>query len=103
MGEKKKNHIYGVSHFLGVPLKKTLPGPGGKLIRVPLLLLDVSAALTPNNRDDLRTVDAFRPLEPPKAQAAQRDAAERSVGPSYGFAFPRYHKWILKPVTAKQI
>ncbi|NXE78891.1 UBP28 hydrolase, partial [Cochlearius cochlearius] len=34
-------------------------------------------ALTPNNKDDLHAVDAFRPLESPKAQAAERDAAER--------------------------
>ncbi|XP_010007071.1 PREDICTED: ubiquitin carboxyl-terminal hydrolase 28 [Chaetura pelagica] len=38
---------------------------------------DVTAALTPNNGDDLGTLDAFRPLEPPKSQAAERDAAER--------------------------
>ncbi|KFV57379.1 Ubiquitin carboxyl-terminal hydrolase 28, partial [Gavia stellata] len=38
---------------------------------------NVTTALTPNNKDDLRTVDAFRPLESPKAQAAERDAAER--------------------------
>lgn len=44
-------------------------------------LLDITTALTPNNKDDLHAVDAFRPLESPKAQAAERDAAERSVGP----------------------
>ncbi|XP_075630514.1 ubiquitin carboxyl-terminal hydrolase 28 isoform X7 [Balearica regulorum gibbericeps] len=38
---------------------------------------NVTAALTPNNRDNLRAADAFRPLESPKAQAAERDAAER--------------------------
>ncbi|KFQ59528.1 Ubiquitin carboxyl-terminal hydrolase 28, partial [Pelecanus crispus] len=38
---------------------------------------NVTAALTPNNKDDLHAVDAFRPLESPKAQAAERDAAER--------------------------
>ncbi|KGL88717.1 Ubiquitin carboxyl-terminal hydrolase 28, partial [Charadrius vociferus] len=38
---------------------------------------NLTAALTPNNRDDLRAVDAFGPLESPKAQAAERDAAER--------------------------
>ncbi|KAM7082728.1 ubiquitin carboxyl-terminal hydrolase 28 isoform 1-T1 [Ciconia maguari] len=37
----------------------------------------VTAAPTPNNKDDLHAVDAFRPLESPKAQAAERDAAER--------------------------
>ncbi|XP_075377129.1 ubiquitin carboxyl-terminal hydrolase 28 isoform X7 [Mycteria americana] len=37
----------------------------------------VTAAPTPNNEDDLHAVDAFRPLESPKAQAAERDAAER--------------------------
>lgn len=66
------------------------------------LLLDLTAALTLNNRDDLRAVDAFRPLESPKAQAAERDAAERSVGPQSAFAFPGYRKQILKLVTAKQ-
>ncbi|NXC21053.1 UBP28 hydrolase, partial [Corythaeola cristata] len=50
----------------------------------------VAAALTPTNRDDLHAVDAFRPLEPPKAQAAERDAAERSVGPQSGSGFPGY-------------
>ncbi|KAM6190969.1 ubiquitin carboxyl-terminal hydrolase 28 isoform 2-T2 [Sarcoramphus papa] len=38
---------------------------------------NVAPALTPNNKDDVRAVDAFRPLESPKAQAAERDAAER--------------------------
>ncbi|NXU26721.1 UBP28 hydrolase, partial [Thalassarche chlororhynchos] len=38
---------------------------------------NVTTALTPNNKDDLHAVDAFRPLESPKAQAAERDAAER--------------------------
>ncbi|NWH48892.1 UBP28 hydrolase, partial [Fregata magnificens] len=38
---------------------------------------NVTTALTPNNKDDLHGVDAFRPLESPKAQAAERDAAER--------------------------
>ncbi|XP_051494518.1 ubiquitin carboxyl-terminal hydrolase 28 isoform X4 [Apus apus] len=38
---------------------------------------DVTAALRSNNGDDLGTLDAFRPLEPPKSQAAERDAAER--------------------------
>ncbi|NXP50392.1 UBP28 hydrolase, partial [Heliornis fulica] len=38
---------------------------------------NVAAALTPNSRDDLHTADAFSPLEPCTAQAAERDAAER--------------------------
>ncbi|KFP11269.1 Ubiquitin carboxyl-terminal hydrolase 28, partial [Egretta garzetta] len=38
---------------------------------------NAAAALTPNNKDDVHAVDAFRPLESPKAQAADRDAAER--------------------------
>ncbi|NXK07976.1 UBP28 hydrolase, partial [Herpetotheres cachinnans] len=38
---------------------------------------NVTTALTPNNKDDLHAGDAFRPLESPKAQAAERDAAER--------------------------
>ncbi|NXL11937.1 UBP28 hydrolase, partial [Mesembrinibis cayennensis] len=38
---------------------------------------NVTTALTPDNKDDLRAADAFRPLESPKAQAAERDAAER--------------------------
>ncbi|XP_009581227.1 PREDICTED: ubiquitin carboxyl-terminal hydrolase 28 [Fulmarus glacialis] len=38
---------------------------------------NVTTALTPNNKDDLHAVDGFRPLESPKAQAADRDAAER--------------------------
>ena len=44
-------------------------------------LPDVAPAPTRNNEDNVRAVDAFRPLESPKAQAAERDAAERSVGP----------------------
>ncbi|NXN42702.1 UBP28 hydrolase, partial [Rhinoptilus africanus] len=39
---------------------------------------NLTAALTPSDRDDLRSGDAFRPRESPKAQAAERDAAERS-------------------------
>ncbi|NXQ95659.1 UBP28 hydrolase, partial [Sagittarius serpentarius] len=38
---------------------------------------NVTTALTPDNKDDLRAVDAFGPLELPKAQAAEGDAAER--------------------------
>ncbi|KFM00667.1 Ubiquitin carboxyl-terminal hydrolase 28, partial [Aptenodytes forsteri] len=38
---------------------------------------NVTTALTPNNKDDLHAADACRPLESPKAQAAERDAAER--------------------------
>ncbi|NXF49678.1 UBP28 hydrolase, partial [Oceanites oceanicus] len=38
---------------------------------------NVTTALTPNNKDDLHAVDAFKPLESPKSQAAERDAAER--------------------------
>ncbi|XP_037265914.1 ubiquitin carboxyl-terminal hydrolase 28 isoform X1 [Falco rusticolus] len=38
---------------------------------------NVTTALTPNNKDDLHAGDAFRPLELPKAQAEERDAAER--------------------------
>ncbi|XP_076214692.1 ubiquitin carboxyl-terminal hydrolase 28 isoform X3 [Aptenodytes patagonicus] len=38
---------------------------------------NVTAALTPNNKDDLHAADACRPLESSKAQAAERDAAER--------------------------
>uniref|UniRef100_A0A8C4U3W6 ubiquitinyl hydrolase 1 n=1 Tax=Falco tinnunculus TaxID=100819 RepID=A0A8C4U3W6_FALTI len=41
------------------------------------LLQNVTTALTPNNKDDLHAGDAFRPLELPKAQAEERDAAER--------------------------
>uniref|UniRef100_A0A8B9MJA3 ubiquitinyl hydrolase 1 n=1 Tax=Accipiter nisus TaxID=211598 RepID=A0A8B9MJA3_9AVES len=41
------------------------------------LTQNITTALAPNNKDDLRAVDAFRPLELPKAQAAERDAAER--------------------------
>ncbi|NXH76258.1 UBP28 hydrolase, partial [Hydrobates tethys] len=36
-----------------------------------------TTALSPNDKDDLHAVDTFRPLESPKAQAAERDAAER--------------------------
>ncbi|KFQ89615.1 Ubiquitin carboxyl-terminal hydrolase 28, partial [Phoenicopterus ruber ruber] len=39
---------------------------------------NVTTALTPNSRADVRAADAFRPLESPKAQAAERDAAERA-------------------------
>ncbi|NWI35021.1 UBP28 hydrolase, partial [Sula dactylatra] len=38
---------------------------------------NVTAALTPNIKDELHAVDAFGPPESPKAQAAERDAAER--------------------------
>ncbi|NXQ14254.1 UBP28 hydrolase, partial [Peucedramus taeniatus] len=38
---------------------------------------DVSAAPAPHNQDNLRTANTVRPLESPKAQAAERDAAER--------------------------
>ncbi|XP_075028887.1 ubiquitin carboxyl-terminal hydrolase 28 isoform X4 [Calonectris borealis] len=38
---------------------------------------NVTTALTHNNKDDLHAVDGFRPLESPKAQATDRDAAER--------------------------
>ncbi|XP_074416954.1 ubiquitin carboxyl-terminal hydrolase 28 isoform X5 [Larus michahellis] len=38
---------------------------------------NLAAALTPSDRDDLHTGDAFRPRESPKAQAVERDAAER--------------------------
>ncbi|KAF1498894.1 Ubiquitin carboxyl-terminal hydrolase 28, partial [Megadyptes antipodes antipodes] len=38
---------------------------------------NVTTALTPNDKDDLHAADACRPLESPKAQAAERDAAER--------------------------
>ncbi|XP_054079100.1 ubiquitin carboxyl-terminal hydrolase 28 isoform X5 [Rissa tridactyla] len=38
---------------------------------------NLAAGLTPSDRDDLHTGDAFRPRESPKAQAAERDAAER--------------------------
>uniref|UniRef100_A0A8C0HKW0 ubiquitinyl hydrolase 1 n=1 Tax=Buteo japonicus TaxID=224669 RepID=A0A8C0HKW0_9AVES len=40
---------------------------------------NITTALTPNNKDDLRAVDAFRPLESPKAQAAERDAEAHSA------------------------
>ncbi|NXM38257.1 UBP28 hydrolase, partial [Gymnorhina tibicen] len=39
---------------------------------------DVSAAPAPHNQDNLRTANTVRPLESPKAPAAERDAAERS-------------------------
>ncbi|KAF1493386.1 Ubiquitin carboxyl-terminal hydrolase 28, partial [Eudyptula minor novaehollandiae] len=38
---------------------------------------NVTTALTPNDKDDLHAADACGPLESPKAQAAERDAAER--------------------------
>ncbi|NWR98630.1 UBP28 hydrolase, partial [Motacilla alba] len=38
---------------------------------------DVSAAPAPHNQDNLRTANTVRPLESPKAPAADRDAAER--------------------------
>ncbi|XP_041269644.1 ubiquitin carboxyl-terminal hydrolase 28 isoform X3 [Onychostruthus taczanowskii] len=38
---------------------------------------DVGAAPAPHNQDNLRTANAVRPLESPKAPAAERDAAER--------------------------
>ncbi|NXM14787.1 UBP28 hydrolase, partial [Ploceus nigricollis] len=38
---------------------------------------DVGAASAPHNQDNLRTANAVRPLESPKAPAAERDAAER--------------------------
>ncbi|KAM6334697.1 ubiquitin carboxyl-terminal hydrolase 28 isoform 1-T1 [Alca torda] len=38
---------------------------------------NLTAAPTPSDRDDLHTGVAFRPQELPKAQAAERDAAER--------------------------
>ncbi|KAJ7399616.1 Ubiquitin carboxyl-terminal hydrolase 28 [Pitangus sulphuratus] len=38
---------------------------------------NVSAAPAPHNQDNLHTVSAVRPLESPKAPAAERDAAER--------------------------
>ncbi|NWY32892.1 UBP28 hydrolase, partial [Pheucticus melanocephalus] len=40
---------------------------------------DVGAAPAPRNQDSLRTANTVRPLESPKAPAAERDAAERSV------------------------
>lgn len=61
-----------------------MSAPGGRLIRMLPPLLDLAAALTPSDRDDLHTGDAFRPRESPKAQAAERDAAERSVAPQIG-------------------
>ncbi|NWH95413.1 UBP28 hydrolase, partial [Aegithalos caudatus] len=39
---------------------------------------DISAAPTPHNQDNLCTTNTVRPLESPKALAAERDAAERS-------------------------
>ncbi|NXD86887.1 UBP28 hydrolase, partial [Halcyon senegalensis] len=38
---------------------------------------NVTTALSPKKRDDLRAAGTLRPLESPKAQAAERDAAER--------------------------
>ncbi|NXG78566.1 UBP28 hydrolase, partial [Baryphthengus martii] len=38
---------------------------------------NVTTALSPKNREDLCTADTFKPLESPKAQAAERDVAER--------------------------
>ncbi|NWT98362.1 UBP28 hydrolase, partial [Urocynchramus pylzowi] len=38
---------------------------------------DVGAAPAPHNQDNLRTANTVRPLESPKAPAAERDAAER--------------------------
>ncbi|NXO85154.1 UBP28 hydrolase, partial [Sitta europaea] len=38
---------------------------------------DVSAAPAPHNQDSLHTANTLRPLESPKAPAAERDAAER--------------------------
>ncbi|KAM4757522.1 ubiquitin carboxyl-terminal hydrolase 28 isoform 3-T3 [Cyanocitta cristata] len=38
---------------------------------------DVSAAPAPHNQDNLRTANTVRPLESPKAPAAERDATER--------------------------
>ncbi|NXB38747.1 UBP28 hydrolase, partial [Eulacestoma nigropectus] len=38
---------------------------------------DISAAPAPHNQDNLRTANTVRPLESPKAPAAERDAAER--------------------------
>ncbi|KAL9825829.1 ubiquitin carboxyl-terminal hydrolase 28 isoform 2-T2 [Geothlypis trichas] len=38
---------------------------------------DVGAAPAPHNQDNLRTSNTVRPLESPKAPAAERDAAER--------------------------
>lgn len=51
----------------------------GKLIRMLPPLVDVSAAPTPHNQDNLCTANTVRPLESPKTPAAERDAAERSV------------------------
>ncbi|NXL13863.1 UBP28 hydrolase, partial [Setophaga kirtlandii] len=39
---------------------------------------DVGAAPAPHNQDNLHTANTVRPLESPKAPAAERDAAERS-------------------------
>lgn len=52
---------------------------GGQLIKMPPPLLDVSAGPAPHNQDNLCTANIVRPLESPKAPAAERDAAERSV------------------------
>ncbi|NXI57457.1 UBP28 hydrolase, partial [Chloroceryle aenea] len=38
---------------------------------------DVTTALSPKNRDNLCAASCFRPLESPRAQAAERDATER--------------------------
>ncbi|XP_030146620.4 ubiquitin carboxyl-terminal hydrolase 28 isoform X3 [Taeniopygia guttata] len=38
---------------------------------------DVGTAAAPHNQDNLRTANTVRPLESPKAPAAERDAAER--------------------------
>lgn len=51
----------------------------GKLIRMLPPLLDVSAAPAPHNQDNLCPASTVRPLESPKAPAAERDVAERSV------------------------
>ncbi|KAL2295721.1 hypothetical protein Nmel_017241 [Mimus melanotis] len=51
---------------------------GGKLIRMLPPLVDVSAAPTPHNQDNLCTANTVRPLESPKTLAAERDAAERA-------------------------
>ncbi|NWX29502.1 UBP28 hydrolase, partial [Notiomystis cincta] len=40
-------------------------------------LLQGTAALAPHNQDNLHTANTVRPLESPKAPAAERDAAER--------------------------
>ncbi|XP_056365679.1 ubiquitin carboxyl-terminal hydrolase 28 isoform X2 [Oenanthe melanoleuca] len=51
---------------------------GGKLIRMLPPLVDVSAAPTPHNQDNLCTANTVRALELPKTPAAERDAAERA-------------------------